>query len=63
MRALPNPAGSARTLDRHASGYLQNGQQPAAATFVAAAADVAKSATRAAASPSSFVFIVIILSI
>ena len=38
--------------------YLQSGQHPEAATFVAAAAVVANSATSAAANPNSFIFIV-----
>lgn len=41
--------------------YLQSGQQPVAASFVAAAAVVANSATAAAVRANSFVFIVIIL--
>jgi hypothetical protein len=41
-----------------ARGYLQSGQQPVPATFVAAAAVVATSARSAVASPSVFVFIV-----
>lgn len=38
--------------------YLQSGQQPVEATFVAAAAAVPNIATRAAASPTNFIFIV-----
>jgi hypothetical protein len=38
--------------------YLQSGQQPVEATFVAAAAAVPNIATSAAASPTNFIFIV-----
>ena len=42
--------------------YLQKGQQPVAATFVAAAAPVVKTAKRATSRPNSLVFIVKLLS-
>jgi hypothetical protein len=45
------------TLDQ-ASAYLHSGQQPVDPIFVAAAAAVPNIATRAAASPTNFIFIV-----
>jgi hypothetical protein len=43
--------------------YLHNGQQPVAATLVAAAAAVLNSATSATAYPTSFIFIDVLPSI
>lgn len=54
------------TCSARASGnrrdYLQRGQQPDAATFVAAAAVVPNTATTTAIKPTSFAFIVDFLS-
>ncbi len=55
-----------RACSARASGnrrdYLQRGQQPDAATFVAAAAVVPNTATTTAIKPTSFAFIVDFLS-
>jgi len=50
----PGPDARARPVD--AGVYLQSGQQPVPATFVAAAAAGPTSATSAAVSPNSLVF-------
>lgn len=52
------PANGVRPDLEPTIAYPQSGQQPEPHTFVAAAAVVANSATSAAASPNSFVFIV-----